>query len=44
MNNEMEQKKIYETPAMEEVEFRQESYFLCGSSEDNTPEVSGELQ
>lgn len=43
MNNEMEQKKIYEAPAMEEVEFRQESYFLCGSPDD-TPAADVEFQ
>jgi hypothetical protein len=42
MNNEMEQKKIYEAPKMEEVELRQESYFLCGSSEDEN-DYHGEM-
>ena len=44
MNHEVEQKKISETPTVEEVEFRQESYFLCGSPDDNTPEEPVEFQ
>ena len=44
MNNEMEQKKIYEAPAMEEVEFLHKGNLLEeGSPTDDTPSASVEF-
>ena len=43
MNNEMEQKKIYEAPAMEEVEFLHKGNLLENGSPEPEPEYTGEF-
>ena len=43
MNNEMEQKKVYEAPTMEEVEFLHKGSLLQDGSPDPEPTHNGEF-